>query len=387
MRACTIPILAAVALALAVPSEASARPRFGPAALLGAVAGSLGAVFGARPSFGRHRRSATRPSDDQRGKDDAREERRPAASAPPAATAEFWPTASADLVEYLLFPKGRDDRFWAYGYDAILNAVFTPPAADGARVWRNPQVAETDARSTPTPGAAAATDRCGKGTGAADADAVIERIEQALRASASPPQGLEPLRSALARAIERIDAACPVMPATFAGRLDAIQHRIGAMRDALLAIRLPFEKFYGSLTDEQRWRLNRDQPDAGDLAAKPAEGRGQICGEPAAASAGGAMQAIERAVRANEQQRAGMQPLRQGSAGMAQLIASSCPTYPLLGPMGRFAAATDRLDVMQFAVVTMGPALQQFYESLSDKQKAALERAMRRSRRSDGAGS
>ena len=270
MRACTIPILAAVALALAVPSEASARPRFGPAALLGAVAGSLGAVFGARPSFGRHRRSATRPSDDQRGKDDAREERRPAASAPPAATAEFWPTASADLVEYLLFPKGRDDRFWAYGYDAILNAVFTPPAADGARVWRNPQVAETDARSTPTPDAAAATDRCGKGAGAADADAVIERIEQALRASASPPQGLEPLRSALARAIERIEAACPVMPATFAGRLDAIQHRIGAMRDALLAIRLPFEKFYGSLTDEQRWRLNRDQPDAGDLAAKPA---------------------------------------------------------------------------------------------------------------------
>ena len=160
------------------------------------------------------------------------------------------------------------------------------------------------------------------------------------------------------------------------------------MRDALLTIRLPFEKFYGSLTDEQRWRLNRDQPDAGDLAAKPAERarpnlRRAGGGERGRRDAGDrTRRARERAAARGHRSRCGM-----GSAGMAQLIASSCPTYPLLGPMGRFAAATDRLDVMLFAVVTMGPALQQFYESLSDKQKAALERAMRRSRRSDGAGS
>jgi hypothetical protein len=50
--------------------------------------------------------------------------------------------------------------------------------------------------------------------------------------------------------------------------------------------------------------------------------------------------------------------------------------------MGRFAAATDRLDVMLFAVMSMSPALQQLYNSLDDKQKAGLNRALRQARRS-----
>jgi len=54
--------------------------------------------------------------------------------------------------------------------------------------------------------------------------------------------------------------------------------------------------------------------------------------------------------------------------------------------MGRFAAATDRLDVMLFAVMSMSPALQQLYDSLDDKQKASLNRALRQSRPSGPAG-
>src|SRR5262249_51467046 len=67
---------------------------------------------------------------------------------------------------------------------------------------------------------------------------------------------LEQLRRALAQAIERIAAACPAaMPTTVAERLKAVQDRIWAMHDALLTIRLPFETFYNSLTDELRQRL------------------------------------------------------------------------------------------------------------------------------------
>ena len=73
-------------------------------------------------------------------------------------------------------------------------------------------------------------------------------------------------------------------------------------------------------------------------------------------------------------------------AAMAQLIASSCPTYPLLGPTGRIAAAADRLDVMLFTVMTLSPALPDFHDSLSDKQKAALDRAIRQFRRGGQAG-
>ena len=46
----------------------------------------------------------------------------------PEAAPVFWPDAPANLIEYLLFPKGQDERFWRYGYGAIMNAAFADPA-------------------------------------------------------------------------------------------------------------------------------------------------------------------------------------------------------------------------------------------------------------------
>src|SRR5262249_53606946 len=181
MRPRTIPILAAVALSLAVPSHADARLRFGPAALLGVVAGSFGAMFGGYRHWARHhRRSATHASVGPRTARAARIERRtaagasrpavsatapavsapavsaasPKASTPPEQTAAtppeqaaaappertaaiFWPDAADDLVGYVLFPKGND-RFWAHGYDSIVAAAFA--ASDAG-----------DRRANPTP--------------------------------------------------------------------------------------------------------------------------------------------------------------------------------------------------------------------------------------------
>jgi hypothetical protein len=220
---------------------------------------------------------------------------------------------------------------------------------------------------------------------AADADALIERIERAIEPSASQRDVLDQLRAALVQAIERINATCPAaVPATPTERLTAIQDRIWAMHDALLTLRLPFENFYNSLTDEQQRRLRREASGSAESGANVSDGRAQICAKPGIAD--GTMRAIERAARSTEQQRAGLETLRLRSAAMAQLIASSCPTDPLLGPMGRFAAATDRLDVMLFAVMTMSPVLQQFYDSLDDKQKTGLNRALRQVRYSGPAG-
>jgi hypothetical protein len=44
--------------------------------------------------------------------------------------------------------------------------------------------------------------------------------------------------------------------------------------------------------------------------------------------------------------------------------------------MGRFAAVTDRLDVMLFAVMSMSPVLQGFYDSLNEQQKTGLDGAL-----------
>jgi len=298
----------------------------------------------------------------------------------PEATVAFWPDAPADLIEYLLFPKGQDERFWHYGYGAIMNATFADPLPRrpslvgkliGARV--------ADASSTiRPPGSPSATDPCGS-SAAADADTWLTRIEQAIVPSAPQREVLQQLRSALMQAVERIKAACPSPPpATPIERLQAIQDRIWAMRDALLTIRQPFESLYGSLTQEQQWRLNRDL-DAREIGAS-GDGRSKMCADPAVIDER-PMHTIERAVRPTEQQRASLNALRLGSAGMAQLIMSSCPTYPLLGHMGRFAAASDRLDVMLFAVMTMAPAVQSFYGSLDDRQRAGLQRAVRQLRR------
>ena len=44
----------------------------------------------------------------------------------------------------------------------------------------------------------------------------------------------------------------------------------------------------------------------------------------------------------------------------------------------------DRLDVMLFALMSLGPAVQEFYGSLSDKQKANLHKVVLQARRPGG---
>jgi len=377
MRAWTIPILGAVALSLAAPPIADARPRFGPGVLLGAMAAPLGMLAGgARHSVRYYRRGTTRPSNNQGDESNARADRRAAPGALSTASAPvFWPDASTDLVDYLIFPRGKGDHFWTYDYGKIVAAAFAGSLADEARVLRGRRLADggaTALQSEPD----VSIGRCDRN--AMNADALIARIEHAIAPISSQRDVLEQLRTALAAAAERINSSCPAaIPATPAQRVKAVQDRIWAMRDGLLTIRLPLEKFYGSLSGEQQWRLQREQPDAREGAPQAADATAPMCNVRAAASVEALMRGIERAARLASEQRASFEPLRLRSLAMAQLIADSCPTYPLLGDMDRLAAAADRLDVMLFAVMSMSQGLQNFYDSLDDRQKRALARAFR----------
>jgi hypothetical protein len=310
-----------------------------------------------------------------------------AAAPPERAPAIFWPDAARDLVEYVVLPAGND-RFWAYGYDAIVQAAFAPSDVDDRRGARNrPTANQVSDAASPGTAPFASAGRCGNVAADAGADALIERIERAIEPTALQRDALEKLRAAVAQAIERIQATCPAAaPASLAQRLTAIQDRIWAMHDALLTLRLPFEDFSNSLTEEQRRRLRGGAPNSAQSGANATDGRAQTCAEPAAGIADGIMRAIGRAAPPSGQQRAGLEALRLNSAAMAKLVAGSCPADPLLSPMGRFTAATDRLDVMLFAAMSMGPALQQLYDSLDDKQKADLNRALRQARPSGPAG-
>jgi hypothetical protein len=357
MRPWTICVVGAVAFLLTLPAAANAGPRLGPGA--GTKLDGNGAVF--------------------------------------------WPRAADDILDYAFFPKGKHENFWAIGYGMILSSAFGAPTADprarqslpssNSQPSSNNKDLFNKDRDTvalaKAPDLAIEADPCGKDRAADSADQLIERIEQAITPSAPQRDVLEQLRSALIRATDRINAACPATaPATSMERLNAIQERIWAMRDGLLTIRLPFERFYDSLTGDQDWRLARTEPRSRESAAKieTNDGRDQMCSEQAAGIAGWPMRAIGRALQPTEEQRAGLEALRMRLAAMAELIVSSCPTYPLLGPMGRIAAASDRLDVMLFAVMTMSPALPDFYDSLSDKQKVGLHRVIRQFRRSAQSG-
>src|SRR5262249_40536459 len=260
MHPWTIPILGVVALSLAIPSGAeAARLRFGPGVVLGAVAGAMFGGF--RHSFRHHhRRHAVHAS--ARSRRVARWERRPVASTlPPQASppppptnlpsqpsaspehtaAIFWPDAAADLADYVLFADGKE-RFWNYGYDSIVDAVFTAAdSGDPRGMHGRPGAGRLSDASSQAKTPLASVDLC---RDSARADALIERIERAVGPNASQRDALEQLRRALAQAIERIAAACPAaLPTTVAERLKAIQDRIWAMHDALLTIRLPFETF------------------------------------------------------------------------------------------------------------------------------------------------
>ena len=407
MRPWAFPIVSAVALSLAIPSAAEARLRFGPGAVLGAFAG---AMFGGFRHAGRHhhRRAVMHASGSPRSAARFAHRgtagtRRSVATAPQPPTnppqvppdtagerapenmaAVFWPDAAADLADYVLLPSGNS-RFWTHGYDSIVEAAFAAPETADQRA---PRLSDAGAPNAPL----ASADPCGATS--ANAYALIAKIDRTVEPNASQRDALEELRGALARAIERITTSCPAaMPVSLAQRLNAVQDRIWAMHDALLTIRLPFERFYNALSEEQRQRLRGEASLPAGVAANATEGhsqdavdgRGEMCLEPSAGLADWMMRTMERAAP-REQQRAGLEAMRTRSAAMAHLVAASCPSDPRPDAMGRVAAATDRLDVMLFAVMSVSPMLQHFHDSLDDKQKAGLARALRQARRSGAIG-
>src|SRR5262245_4268097 len=221
MRAWTIPILGSVALSLAAPPMANAHLRLDPAMLLGSMAAPLGMFAGSRHSVRYYRRGTTRSLNDQGDESSARTDRRAAPGALSASSAPvFWPDASADLVDYLIFPRGKDDHFWAYDYGTIVGAAFAGSLADEARVRRGRPLATGDNTVLPREPDASAG-RCDRN--AMDADALIARIVQAIAPTPSQRDVLEQLRTALATAAERINSSCPIaMPATLAQRLKAV---------------------------------------------------------------------------------------------------------------------------------------------------------------------
>jgi hypothetical protein len=284
----------------------------------------------------------------------------------------FWPYAYYDET-FWLWPSSYDTMFWSYGYDDLLYGIYRsydPAFAIGPRITRRARLAPHAADSL-----AAGCGQAAPGL----TDWPVDEIAAAVDPNAQQRALLDELIRASDRAANDLRAACPRgAPVTPIARLEALQQQLDALANALHTVRPALERFYGALSDEQKERFNalgpaargvrtraqRDTPDRltracadSDASRWPTERIGEV-------------------VQPTEAQARELDALRAATQKAAETVRAACPTGDALTPTGRLAAMEQRATGLRDAVATLRPALAKFYGSLTDEQKARINRML-----------
>ena len=154
-----------------------------------------------------------------------------------------------------------------------------------------------------------------------------------------------------------------------------MQQRMEAMRSAVATLQPPLEKFYGLLNDEQKARLNalaedQQKTPAANNAGGPLP---QSCSAAQPAAVAWPTGEIETRLHPNDTQRAALQVLQDSSAKAAETLKAACQAADAMTPPTRLGAIGKRLDTMLEAVKSVRAALEDFYATLTDEQKAQFE--------------
>jgi LTXXQ motif family protein len=276
----------------------------------------------------------------------------------------FWPFAYNDIYDYTIW---GDNGFWDYGYPDIYAGIFAPYGYDdlagymaqpgrGGRHDRLPAVAQM----------------CGDDS--RDVAALpIDQIQQAIQPNEAQRAALDDLANASIKAAQTIRSACPTQVASTApGRLAAMQQRIEAMFSGVALMRPPLEKFYSLLDDEQKARFNALAEDQRKtLAPKASLAQNCAAAQPAAFQWPGSE--LEAKLHLNVPQRAALEVVQDATARAADMLKVTCQPDDVVTPPARLFALAERLDTMLQAVKLVRPALENFYTTLSDEQKAQFE--------------
>jgi hypothetical protein len=99
---------------------------------------------------------------------------------------------------------------------------------------------------------------------------------------------------------------------------------------------------------------------------------GRMCSPRSAGLAEWRLDRLERRVKPTEAQRAKFDEFKAASKKAAETMHAACPTDVPATMVGRMEAMEKRLDAMSQAIKTVRPALEAFYATLSDEQKAQL---------------
>jgi len=284
----------------------------------------------------------------------------------------FWPYAYYDFFDYVYWPYAYDD-FWPYAYDDIYygiygNYAYVPPAVGSG----GPRGSPPSRRAARVDGGERRAAEVCSDNAAQLTDWPIERISEVVEPTDAQRPALEELRAASAKAIDMLKAGCPKdLPSIPTGRLAAMESRLQVMLAAVQTVRPALERFYQSLSDEQKARFNAIAP-AGDAdaAAKDQRDLTKFCDEKTPGVTDLPIDRIAQAVQPTPAQRAALDELKDASLKAAEGLKVNCPTYQTLTPTARVEAMEKRLDATLAAVKTVQPALAKFYNSLSDEQKA-----------------
>jgi hypothetical protein len=297
----------------------------------------------------------------------------------------FWPYASYDLFDYVYWPYAYDD-FWPYAYDDVYYGMYGPYASGGPYAYRpyadsNGYYAGRSARRGVSSSRYAArsngSERRAAEVCSDDAaqltDWPIERISEVVQPTVAQRPAFDELRAASAKAIDMLKSGCPQdLPSIPTGRLAAMESRLQVMLEAVQTVHPALERFYQSLSDEQKARFNAiaTPGDNRNAAAKDQHDLTKLCDEKTPGATDLPIDRIAQVVQPTPAQRPALDELKDTSVKAAERLNTECPAYQTLTPTGRVEAMEKRLDAALGAVKTVRPALTKFYDSLSDEQKA-----------------
>lgn len=297
-------------------------------------------------------------------------QQRQMAQIPLAQPEAFWPGASQDLFDYVLWSKDAGLR--THGYGAIVASMLAQPS----RVAAERGESVTPARQAETTGSASAGEKpvCGE-PAASRAEAATQQLRDTLALAGDEQRALAELRSALLKADKEIAAACPQgTPATVPDRLRAMQDRLWAIRVAATNLRAPLQKFHDSLTNEQKAKLAAQQPSNGESqSGAPAGAAAMLCQAQTQQAPQWPAEQVARTIRPNKDQRVGLEALSKTSAQMGMMMAGSCPQKAPTTVVVRLDATLDWLDAVLFAAANVAVPVDDFYRSLNGAQKAKLD--------------
>ncbi|HEY6023279.1 MAG TPA: Spy/CpxP family protein refolding chaperone [Pseudolabrys sp.] len=130
--------------------------------------------------------------------------------------------------------------------------------------------------------------------------------------------------------------------------------------------------FWGEVGPPEEYAYGELAPQRRSYSERPSYSSVQeLCRQPGSGVTAWPFADIERKVGLNADQSQLLGDVRKASQDAAAVFKASCPpenAFPLTPP-GRLAAMTARLDATLQAVQTVRPALEKFYDSLSDEQQ------------------